>query len=94
MLGPQDAEVPVVERRELNLAKSLDESENARVNHSKRLVVVLNLDLMAAREISPLRLDTSAVLSCAASYTFTLTKLRTRWPRQRQYESPRKPVSD
>jgi hypothetical protein len=49
--GAQDAEVPVIECRELALAEPLDESENARVDNPERLVVVLNLDLVAARQI-------------------------------------------
>jgi hypothetical protein len=49
--GPQDAEVLVVERREPAFTKSFDESENACVNHSERLVVVMNLNVVAAREI-------------------------------------------
>jgi len=49
---PHDAEVPVVERCELALTESLDEREDACVDHPKRLVVVLALDLMPAREIA------------------------------------------
>ncbi len=51
MHGAQHREVPVVERHQSVLAKTLHEREHARVNHAQRLLCVLLLQCLATLQI-------------------------------------------